>query len=251
MLTGYFDASGTQQQSDTLFVGGLVSTVDQWLRFEDEWSECLAEFGVPYLHMKEFAHFRGPFEDWRMQEQKRRNFLDKLSGIIARRTFKSFCRGLHVRDYEAINQSYRLGEVLGSPYALCGFACFSSVKLWHDARHKDEPILYVFEDGDAGRGDLAQMMNSYNGVNPIFRKKTEHSEFQAADWVVYENRRLHVDWRNKGSLQIQDFRRSGTILYERVINNWGLLGEPELKGIREQLRILPRDPNGGIPRVQK
>jgi len=65
MYNTYFDVSGTRLDSDIISVAGFVSDVQQWLKFEEEWREVLGEFGVPYLHMRKFAHFKGPFEDKR------------------------------------------------------------------------------------------------------------------------------------------------------------------------------------------
>ena len=62
MYSCYYDASSSQDTATKpLVVVGLLSTMKKWLKGDKEWEGVLFDFGVPYLHMKEFAHSRGPF----------------------------------------------------------------------------------------------------------------------------------------------------------------------------------------------
>ncbi len=62
-LTLYCDASG-KERDPILVVGGFVASVDSWLQFDDTWNVSLADFGIQYFHMKEFAHSTGQFKGW-------------------------------------------------------------------------------------------------------------------------------------------------------------------------------------------
>lgn len=99
MLKAYFDASGTRE-TDAVFVAGLVSSMEQWLKFEEEWTAWLTQFGVPYFHMKEFTQSRGPFSEWQGDEKRRREFLSRLCGILSRRVRKSFSRGIMTVQFQ-------------------------------------------------------------------------------------------------------------------------------------------------------
>jgi len=48
--------------------------------FRESGKKVLQEYKVPYLHMKEFAFSRGPFEGWK--ESQRRSLLSRLLFLI-------------------------------------------------------------------------------------------------------------------------------------------------------------------------
>jgi len=56
MYTAYFDESGSPVEGKALVVAGYVASVEQWLKFDDEWRETLACEGVKRFHMRDFAH---------------------------------------------------------------------------------------------------------------------------------------------------------------------------------------------------
>src|SRR5271165_3611257 len=103
MLTVYLDASGSRHESEIVTLAGFLSEVEQWMKFEEEWQYFLDRFGIPYLHMREFAFFKGPYAFLRGDEQKRREILNTLCGVIERRTLIGFCRNVRVRDFNAID----------------------------------------------------------------------------------------------------------------------------------------------------
>src|ERR1700722_10252329 len=74
MLRAYFDDSGTHSDSDITVMGGLIGTVDQWEKFEHDWSPKLAEPlpGKPPLKMFHLSHCnagRGEFSNYGNAEQ--------------------------------------------------------------------------------------------------------------------------------------------------------------------------------------
>src|SRR5262249_7918063 len=81
MLATYCDASGGKDQP-MMVVAGYVSTLGAWQAFHSNWKLVLAKYDIPYFHMKEFAHFRGPFEGWQAKEGTRRNLLSDLASVI-------------------------------------------------------------------------------------------------------------------------------------------------------------------------
>src|ERR1700704_2413132 len=98
-LTAYLDES----KSDPMFVlGGFVAPVQAWSRFSRNWKKVLNEYKVPYLHMKEFAFFKGPFKEW--TEDDRKAFLGQLLFVItsASKQIYSFSCIFNYHDYDQI-----------------------------------------------------------------------------------------------------------------------------------------------------
>ena len=255
MFTAYFDASGTRLDSQIVTIAGFVSDATQWLKFEEEWTEILHQFDVPYLHMKEFAHFKGPFKEWRGQESMRRSFLDRLSGVLVRRVHHSVCRNVRVKDFDALNLDYPLLELIGTPIAFAGLTSVGAVTMWRRRCSDDQPTVFIFEDGDHDKEFLIRALVRYYDINPAYKQKAEHIEFQAADWLAYEHRNLSSDWIQKDQrLAARDYRRSLTILYDRLPHDdWGDIGKAEMEKICQRLAMPSRKDlamadDGGSPR---
>src|SRR5579872_4678568 len=73
MYSAYFDASGTKR-TPVLTLGGFVSTVAKWERFEKQWARILKANDVSFFHMTEFASSKGEFADWKGDSERRRKF---------------------------------------------------------------------------------------------------------------------------------------------------------------------------------
>ena len=46
MITAYFDDSGTGANDSVVAVAGYVGSVSQWQKFDQEWANLLAQYGV-------------------------------------------------------------------------------------------------------------------------------------------------------------------------------------------------------------
>jgi predicted transcriptional regulator len=70
VLKGYFDDSGDDNnpahQHNAFVLAGYVADVESWKTFETLWRAVLDKHQVPYSHMRELAHFRGPYKNGRM-----------------------------------------------------------------------------------------------------------------------------------------------------------------------------------------
>src|SRR5678815_4369685 len=78
MLQAFFDDSGksTDPTETVCGIGDAVAPLDAWEALESEWKSVLEKFRVPYLHMKEYAHSTGVFQDgWKGEAGKRKDFL--------------------------------------------------------------------------------------------------------------------------------------------------------------------------------
>src|SRR5438128_1203686 len=131
MFMAFYDASGSERDRDgSLYVVGMLSTAQKWLRLDREWSDVLRGFRVPYFHMKEFAPGVGPFEPWRDDAEKRREFLEELFRVVKKGVNKSFGHGFSLAEFRAVNKVYRFSEHYGGAYCFAAGACLASVKQW-------------------------------------------------------------------------------------------------------------------------
>ena len=64
-FTAYFDGSGSPHDTPVVTVAGFIATADQWGEFERNWRDACASFGVSALHMRDYAHSRREFENWK------------------------------------------------------------------------------------------------------------------------------------------------------------------------------------------
>lgn len=155
-LTGYFDDSGTDAYNPSLVVAGVASTVEQWNRFNEEWLGAQEEFGAPPFHAIDFdaaRHGFGPYRDW--DEAKGKDYLNRLLGIIARRTCKSFGTALKKDAYEdlvASQQAFR--DYFYAPFAFSSLNCIFQVCDWRNDLYPGEPIRFCFDEGTKNLSQL-------------------------------------------------------------------------------------------------
>jgi hypothetical protein len=193
MYTIYYDDSGSRNHTLAVVVAGVLSSDDQWIEFERNWSETLMEFGIDVAHMREFAHSRGIFAKWAdhmrsgFQRAERNHFLSQLLGHMVVRVRHCFAQAVLDDDYEYVNERYPLARGGLSPYALAGRTCIARVSNWA-AKHgiPESEIKHVFEDGTLGKGDLMDRVFRDKGIEPIFKKKSECIPLQASDLFAYE-----------------------------------------------------------------
>jgi hypothetical protein len=140
MITGYtsyFDASGHPDQQTVLTVGGFVSTVEKWKRFDKEWTAILKRYGVTAFHMTDFVAGWGEFSQFKNNSPLRKVFIDELTACIKKNVNKAFRTSVYIEDYNALDRIFALEEAVGRPYALCGTSCLYANWLW--ARKKKLP----------------------------------------------------------------------------------------------------------------
>lgn len=119
MLTGYFDESGHSSETDFFAVAAFVAEDSEWVAFDARWREALAQTGVPYLHMRQFAHRVGAFQGW--TEDRRRAL---LAGCVAAiKSIRTIAVGaaVSVTDFRALSPEAQ--SELRDPF----FCCFQEV----------------------------------------------------------------------------------------------------------------------------
>jgi hypothetical protein len=228
----YCDAAGGQDHG-FIVVAGYLASFDDWNRFTADWNELLATYGLPYFHMKEFAHCKGPFGDSWTEEAKRARFLSKAAAIIAQYVRQGISAIVEFDSFNRVNATYRLDEVVGVPYSLAGRTCAAKASRFTS---DGAGATYIFDDGDEGRGDLMRVMGRDNYPSPIFRPSRDRWKndrlvrgvvpLQAADFAAYELRKAHKDDPME-SWPVHKYRKSLQAL-GGIPSDWGHYTESDL-----------------------
>lgn len=196
-----FDASGSERDARTPFltVAGFLSTAEQWVAFTELWNKRLADDGLAYFRMVEYAQSVKQFESWKGQESRRKRLLGDLVDLIKSHAFRKFGCTVEVAAInkyldDALKEEFHL-----TAYTLAGMACGGDVQMW--ALREGEgltqtPFAFVFEDGDIGKGKLKQRFEEVGLGTPYFSPKKDTIEngilvpgftpLQAADILAYE-----------------------------------------------------------------
>lgn len=119
-FAAYFDAS---RGDGITVVAGWLGTTLAWESFDVNWKILLAQYDVPYFHMREFAHSVGAFKGWKGQDGMRANSIRKAVDIIGRSAHYGL--GCMIEDaiFAKVNQLYAVAEVFGNSDII-----YSSVK---------------------------------------------------------------------------------------------------------------------------
>ena len=242
MLTAYFDASGSPVESEVLVVAGFIAEANRWIEFEKAWKRVLSSYGVKSLHMKDYTQSFREFAGWDRDEAKRQGFMYSLLRVIEHYYAHSFGCALYRGAYMEANRLYRLDET-STPYGFAGCVCIAKVKEWATTNKQEfRDILFLFEDGDLGKGNLAKRAGEAFGVNPIFRPKTDSCVFEAADLLAYEQFKAHklrfsaadlkLDWKmaRHPFKTLFEFRGGKEWVFadtQKLLNNCAATGIPE------------------------
>jgi hypothetical protein len=222
--TAYFDESGTHAGSHALVVSGYIASDEQWAAFDHLWNEALADEGLTHFHMKDFAHSRNEFKDWKGDEERRVAFLRRLIEIIRGNTRTSVSSAVRLQDYERLNRAYRLRESY-SPYSICVLGCLASVSRWHTRHGYIEPVSLVLEDGVNERKEFQRFYSPTNFHTVAFAKKRDHAGLQAADFVAWEHLKAYNQFESGA---FKRYRNSFRALYSMPYD-WGILTANELE----------------------
>jgi hypothetical protein len=219
-LSAYFDESWTD--GTVLVVSGFLSSEQLWLKFEKKWNKLLADSGLKFFRMVDFAQSKGEFKDWKGKEDKRKKFLEKAIEIIAKHTWASFAAGVILKDWDEGNRLFKLKEQKLRPYSLCGWACVDHIYKWCAAQTRPYPwnqVLLIFEDGAPKQGDLDDRVKLDFNTKIQFVEKipkngnTPLGALQAADFSAWHLRNVFLKYE---AGELQEFRRDFEALFSRV-----------------------------------
>jgi hypothetical protein len=205
VIKGYFDNSGDAEdpQHKVLTVGGFLANDDQWARFEDIWKANLETFGLPYLHMKEFAHFVGPFVVFKDNEEDRIRFIEGcVSSIRDAGIDKSVCHCIRLNDTRRFNADYNRKI---DPFSFCLYISYVDIQ----DKCKDDKHIELVVDHFSKVTKKIYLAEEYArtdsfhknlGFNIATRPLSEALSFrdvppmQAADFLVWELRKSETKY---------------------------------------------------------
>jgi len=245
IFSAYFDASGHPDEQDVLTVAGYAATVENWIRFEDEWKDILKSEGVTSFHMTDFASSGGEYKSWKgktpVQTARRKNFTERTAQCIEKSCTKFFRASVYIPDYNKVNADFKLEEAAGKPYALCGTQAAYMLRKWAADLGVLDTLLYYFENGDKDKNDFIRVHQAAFKREPKFLDKDEAIPFQAADFNAWKLRTaLHESNKPTHTVEIGNRLLQSISLLEGVTKEAGVLNEWSLREFCKNLKIEKR-----------
>lgn len=242
----YSDASGGLINAAKV-ISGYIASVEDWQRFDTDWKLTLAHDNVPYFHMKEFAHFKGPYSDWKGQDTRRANFLARLVSVTRDNLRCRITSVVGIKAFADLDREYMLTEGVDGVHALAARTVVRKAREWMNENHRGEPWKVVFESGDTD-DDATQSLLRVRFKNdgfpiPSFEPKKDENgvwftPFQAADFAAWEFRKF-TQMRDDGFIRsLYDVRKS--------FMNLSTMRHKD--GVYEKADLLKMCKAGGVPR---
>jgi hypothetical protein len=195
VIVGYFDESGHSSGTEFFSLAAFVSDKLEWEKFDKQWRRALEQSGAPYLHMREFAHFRGPFTGW--SEERRRSLLSEC--VTAINSIKTIAIGavVSVEDFNTLDPESQ--SKLQDPFFFCFQEVVRGVALSAAFEQENLKAHMVFSQQDEFRPKAMKLygaMSHYSDVgNQMgslkFCNMLEVPALQAADLLAYELRHFY------------------------------------------------------------
>ena len=195
MLRAYFDDSGSANDPHTPvpLVAGCIGSLTAWGQLERDWQAVLSEFGVTWLHMKDYAHSKSQFAGWDADEPKRKEFLGALMALLMRDVSAFVGCAVSNSAFAQLSAAHQRG--LRHPYFLAFQVCMrdAAIQAGHD---QDEvELIFARQPGKTGlAGEMFDMV--LEGIEPQFAARIQTGltfgepqklpPLQAADLVAYE-----------------------------------------------------------------
>lgn len=200
ILQGYYDDSGSHDESPVYVVGGFLSDTNTWAAFTDEWQATLSKgpFPIDYLHMKEANRLTGQFKGCSPALRDQKVF--ELAELTVKYNLRRIDASILRSDFDDLLAGEYPGPVAKSPYFLCfykiiiGLAREPSLAGKHITSMFDEQGRTGKDAGDAF-DELREMYpEEYKLVSrPIFGSDIDFKPLQAADLYAWHARRYMVD----------------------------------------------------------
>jgi hypothetical protein len=192
LLTAFIDESGHSAEAKVIALAGFAAVKDQWDGFESVWNEVLNGHGAPYLHMREYAHRRGPFSGW--SEDRRRSLMAGMLDGIAEHRLIAIGAAIDVEGFHALSPEVQKGLI--DPF----FCCMQEVAYGLAVvGHTRGSSSAVFSQQDEFAPTAERLWNHLRervgfepGLDEIsFEDMRSSPGLQAADLLVYELRHFY------------------------------------------------------------
>jgi hypothetical protein len=230
-FTGYYDTSGAQSDPEGYLVAVVLpGSEKRWVGFEPRWKKEVLEAGqIPYLHMRQFIPCEPPFEHLHDPEETKKNaILNAAAKVTKAACNKAFAVAVDVAAYRDADAKYGLSKLWQGAYGFANGLCMALVLKWLNEKHRPYNLHHVFEKGDTGQGQFLEILDKklfpYTPL-PKAEKQEWLPQFQAADYVAWEVRRLHHNFERgtpirpamhtlKGHLPLKDWFFSRETLFK-------------------------------------
>lgn len=195
MLVGYFDESGHSSGTEFFALAAFVSDELEWAQFDKQWRSALEQNGAPYLHMREFAHFRGPFTGW--SEDRRRSLLGECVTAINSVNAIAVGAAMSVEDFNTLDHEGQ--SRMQDPFFCCFQEVVRGVALNAVFEPEDHKAHMVFSQQDEFRSKAMKLWNAIVHDSDVrtrmgslkFRNMRDVPALQAADLLAYEFRHFY------------------------------------------------------------
>jgi hypothetical protein len=262
VLVGYFDESGHSSSTEFFALAAFVSDHLEWEQFDKQWRKALERNGAPYLHMREFAHFRGPFTGW--TEERRRSLLGECVTAINSINAIAVGAAMLVEDFNTLDHKGQ--SRLQDPFFCCFQEVVRGVALNATFKHKGYKAHMVFSQQDQFRPKAMKLWNAIVYDSDVrarmgslkFRNMRDVPALQAADLLAYEFRHFYHLLKTKpGNPPRWAFRE--IVLHQRnaheafmlkYLPSWYL--QAQASGTLEETMIQKsKDPNNFIAQLSE
>jgi hypothetical protein len=184
------DESGRFESTTYVGMSACFGLAHDWAAFDDRWRKALADNLAPYLHMREFAHRRGPFKGW--EEERRRALMAACLDAVAQSALALSGVVIRCGDFRRLPSEIQNG--FKNPYYLCFQDCLSFAEIGAYVKGHTEPVNLVYSELDEFRTQFRGLFNirkrtSYDAKHfgsLEFQNMRTVPGLQLADLVAYE-----------------------------------------------------------------
>jgi hypothetical protein len=203
-LRVFFDESGKDGKSTHFVIAGVLTDLDSWHRFYDDWEGALkAEPAISYFKMNEAVALRKQFdrqEGW--TEERANEKVAALTKVLCDHAQAHFVDWLDKDGYEKVLESLEVPKDWRHPYLGSFFHSLCAIEEYKRERPDADRIMLVYDAPDRDLDVKAHAILSAFQTIPPFRDAIQSITFQddklepalqAADLVVWHYRNFHRD----------------------------------------------------------
>lgn len=184
----YLDESGTDRNSEYLYVAGCFMTEKAWLQLESNWRTILEEFGVTRFRASDCEAAQGAFKNW--ERNKRNSIFLRLAEELNRHEFV-ICRiSINKEVFNKVASLYSTIDV--SPYEFSVVWYVLNMGLLLKILDKQGEFHIIFEKGQNVRFHVRQYIEKISKRKDYelsivdFKAKGNSIPYQVADLIVWE-----------------------------------------------------------------
>jgi hypothetical protein len=196
VLQGFYDDSGSDAASSVYMLGGIISSVERWKRFSDEWNGALEKDpGIRYLKMSEANSLEGQFSGWPAALRDQKVYL--LSEIVEKHALITVESYLYREKFDKYIKGKTPLRIFNDPYFLCFYHIVVAVANLHNSFQCD--AAFIFDEHGILGADVAQWWDvaknliespdsKYLTSPPAFADDRRSVPLQGADLFVWHAR---------------------------------------------------------------